>query len=137
MRRPTERRSRRRCEYLPSPGFLLSFVSLLCATSACDAKTDGGGVSASASAASTAASTAAAAPSASAKPVGSALRSPMPKAYSETPEQEIGTLPDGVGIAVGEPAPDFELADDDGKKLKLSELSKKSEVLLVFYRGGW
>lgn len=51
--------------------------------------------------------------------------------------QELGTLPEGVGIAVGEKAPDFELPSVDGKKVRLSGLTKEKKVLLVFYRGGW
>ena len=50
---------------------------------------------------------------------------------------ELGTLPEGVGIAVGERAPDFELPSVEGGKVRLSELLERSEVLLVFYRGGW
>jgi hypothetical protein len=49
----------------------------------------------------------------------------------------IGTLPDGVGIAVGEKAPDFEAPDQDGKPVLLSKLLERSRVMLVFYRGGW
>ena len=42
-----------------------------------------------------------------------------------------------MGIAVGEKAADFELPDQNGKKVKLSQLLKDSRVLLTFYRGGW
>lgn len=60
-----------------------------------------------------------------------------PKAYAHPTDDDIGTLPEGVGVAVGEKAPDFELKQSDGMVVKLSDLLKKSEVLLTFYRGGW
>lgn len=65
------------------------------------------------------------------------LKAATAKEFKATAEQDLGTLPDGVGIAVGDAAPDFELPAVEGGKVKLSELTKKSEVLLVFYRGGW
>ena len=65
------------------------------------------------------------------------LKAAKTKAFKSTSEQDLGTLPDGVGIPVGETAPDFELPAVEGGKVKLSELTKKSEVMLVFYRGGW
>lgn len=65
------------------------------------------------------------------------LKAAKPKAHAATADDELGTLPGGVGIAVGETAPDFELPAVEGGKVSLSELRKKSEVLLVFYRGGW
>lgn len=38
----------------------------------------------------------------------------------------------------GTPAPDFKLADAEGKPVALSELLKKNRaVLLIFYRGYW
>lgn len=66
-----------------------------------------------------------------------ALKPREPKAYGHPADDELGTLPEGVGIAVGQKAPDFELKQSDGTVVKLSELLKKSEVLLTFYRGGW
>ncbi len=66
-----------------------------------------------------------------------ALKPRGPKAYAHPADDAIGTLPDGVGIAVGKKAPDFELKQSDGTVVKLSELLEKSEVLLTFYRGGW
>jgi peroxiredoxin len=38
---------------------------------------------------------------------------------------------------VGDQAPDFELTDALGKKVKLSERLKKGPVILTWYRGGW
>jgi len=36
-------------------------------------------------------------------------------------------------IAIGDKAPDFELADHLGRKVRLSDLQSKRHVLLVFY----
>lgn len=40
-------------------------------------------------------------------------------------------------LKVGDKAPDFTLLDQDGKEVKLSAVAKKSNVVLVFYRGWW
>jgi peroxiredoxin len=40
-------------------------------------------------------------------------------------------------LKVGDKAPDFSLPNGDGKEVKLSELTSKSPLLLVFYRGYW
>jgi len=40
-------------------------------------------------------------------------------------------------LKVGDKAPDFTLPNGDGKEVKLSELTSKSPLLLVFYRGYW
>jgi len=45
-------------------------------------------------------------------------------------------LPD-PGLKVGEKAPDFNLPDAFGRKVKLSVLLKQGPVVLVFYRGAW
>ena len=39
-----------------------------------------------------------------------------------------------TGVKVGEKAPDFTLANIDGTKVTLSELTKKGTVAVVFYR---
>jgi hypothetical protein len=79
--------------------------------------------------------TTSAAPSASASDT-TALKAAGPKATAPTEEAELGTLPDGVGLPVGSKAPDFELPGLDGTT-SLESLLSKSQVLLVFYRGGW
>ena len=76
-------------------------------------------------------------PSAVASAQPAPLKVTAPKAYAATDAQALGTLPDGVGIAVGKPAPDFELPAADGKKLALKSVLAKGPALLVFYRGGW
>jgi cytochrome oxidase Cu insertion factor (SCO1/SenC/PrrC family) len=40
-------------------------------------------------------------------------------------------------VKVGQPAPDFTLADMNGKNITLSEFRGKKSVVLVFYRGYW
>lgn len=59
------------------------------------------------------------------------------KPHQPTPVAELGRLPEGVGIAVGSKAPDFELSDSQKKRVKLSSLLEKQHVVLFFYRGGW
>ncbi len=45
-------------------------------------------------------------------------------------------LPD-PGLKVGEKAPDFNLPDAFGRKVKLYDLLEQGPVVLVFYRGAW
>ena len=62
---------------------------------------------------------------------------PRRRAYTNPPDAKAGTLPPGIGIPVGEQAPDAALRDSDGHAVRLSEVRKSGPVLLVFYRGGW
>jgi peroxiredoxin len=39
--------------------------------------------------------------------------------------------------AIGKRFPDFEMAADDGRKVKLSEIAAKFPLILIFYRGYW
>jgi peroxiredoxin len=39
--------------------------------------------------------------------------------------------------AIGKRFPDFEMAADDGQKVKLSEIAAKFPLILIFYRGYW
>lgn len=87
---------------------------------------------------STAASSRTTAKSATSAPSAEAgLRAPKPKPYDAPEEQKLGTLPEGVGIAVGQTAPDFEVTNIDGKPAKLAKIAADGTVLLFFYRGGW
>ena len=40
-------------------------------------------------------------------------------------------------VPVGETAPDFTLADEEGRTVQLSAARGKSPIVLVFYRGYW
>jgi hypothetical protein len=89
-------------------------------------------------------STAAGRPSAKAKPATrpapgskSKLGKPSLKPTRATAPEALGTLPDGVGIAVGSTAPDFTLVAHSKGEQSLDALLARGEVLLVFYRGGW
>jgi peroxiredoxin len=42
-----------------------------------------------------------------------------------------------TALKVGDKAPDFTLLNQNGKAVKLSAVAKKSNVVLVFYRGWW
>ncbi|MFO0601123.1 MAG: peroxiredoxin family protein [Myxococcaceae bacterium] len=69
-------------------------------------------------------------------------RSPEPpavrsKVTAETPVARLGTLPAGLGVAVGQPVPNVTAKDLDGKQVSLAEFTAKGPTLLVFYRGGW
>jgi peroxiredoxin len=48
-----------------------------------------------------------------------------------------GKIPDNPppAVAVGERAPDFMLKDQDGKDLRLSDLTDQGRVVLIFFRG--
>lgn len=85
--------------------------------------------------------------SASAAPVATAERpkittnkkpsAPRFKEYDAPADDQLGKLPDGIGLPIGNQAPDATLKDADGNDVQLAELYKKGPVLLVFYRGGW
>ncbi len=42
-----------------------------------------------------------------------------------------------VALKVGDTAPDFNGIDNSGKKIRLKELLKTGDVVLIFYRGQW
>jgi hypothetical protein len=48
----------------------------------------------------------------------------------------VPVVPAAAGPAIGAPAPDFALVDQDGKTVRLADL-RGAPVLLVFYRGHW
>lgn len=48
-------------------------------------------------------------------------------------ESQVDSGQSGPGPKVGEPAPDFESTDDQGKTVKLSTFRGKQPVALVFY----
>lgn len=63
---------------------------------------------------------------------------PTLKEYTATPNDKLGVLPDGMGIPVGQTAPDFTATNLDGASTTLSALREKhGAILIAFYRGGW
>ncbi|KIG19432.1 Peroxiredoxin [Enhygromyxa salina] len=54
-----------------------------------------------------------------------------------TADTSLGTLPEGVGVAVGQPAPDAKILDFEGKPMQLLDVVGSKPTLVVFYRGGW
>ena len=65
--------------------------------------------------------------------------SSIPTAYAQLGPKEAAKPPptDLQRVKVGEPAPDFTLENMDGKRISLSDLRGKKNVVLVFYRGHW
>ena len=57
-------------------------------------------------------------------------------AITTTPQSPAGGMR-SIPIGVGDVAPDFTLADQNGHKVTLSDSRGKSSVVLVFYRGYW
>jgi len=49
---------------------------------------------------------------------------------------ELGTLPEGIGVAAGERAPDARVQDLSGRPVDLLSAAE-GDKLLVFYKGGW
>jgi hypothetical protein len=70
-------------------------------------------------------------------PQGTTKGPPMMKPVEATPADHLGSLPPGVGVAVGEKAPDALVADFEGREVRLATLLSRGPTLLVFYRGGW
>lgn len=62
---------------------------------------------------------------------------PGPRPYKNPPDASAGTLPAGIGVPVGERAPDATLRDSEGREVRILDLTKAGRVLVVFYRGGW
>ncbi len=64
---------------------------------------------------------------------------PAPAAapLTATAGSELGTRPEGIGLAPGAAAPDAEVHDLQGQAVQLSALFSRGPTLLVFYRGGW
>lgn len=62
---------------------------------------------------------------------------PPRKDYKNPAEGRIGVVPPGIGIQVGQPAPNVTVRDADNRELSLADLWKPGPIMLVFYRGGW
>ncbi len=76
-------------------------------------------------------------PSVQAAPKPSAAPARKQKQTAAPSKDQLGTLPEGVGVPVGQEAPSATVQDFRGKEVELSKLWAKGPVLLVFYRGGW
>lgn len=72
-------------------------------------------------------------PAAKEKPA--AVKLPTPKPMKAA--TELGTLPKGVGLAVGTTAPDAAMKTETGTDTSIAKLVADGPRLLVFYRGGW
>ena len=59
------------------------------------------------------------------------------KETSTPPDDEVGKLAPGTGVAVGQRAPDVRAKDIQGGDVRLSDLTARGPVLVAFYRGGW
>ena len=70
------------------------------------------------------------------KPPGNAeLDEPRVSLAPETSDTDpAAKQAEGPGLAIGEPAPPFELADQHGAQQRLEDLLQKGNVALVFYR---
>jgi len=62
---------------------------------------------------------------------------PKAKAYGNPKDEELGTLPPGIGLELGSPMPQLSINNAAGEKIDLTALASKGTLLLVFYRGGW
>lgn len=64
-------------------------------------------------------------------------KAPFARIKAAAPAHQFGTLPKGIGRAVGSAVPDVSATDLNGETVSLTELAAKGPTLLVFYRGGW
>lgn len=62
---------------------------------------------------------------------------PSHREHAITAAESLGTLPEGVGVAVGAAAPGAAVSDLEGQPVELAELYAGGPIMLVFYRGGW
>ena len=56
---------------------------------------------------------------------------------SNPPAEALGTLPEGVGLAVGSKVPPAVVVDSAGAAFDLGARVATGDTLVVFYRGGW
>jgi peroxiredoxin len=63
---------------------------------------------------------------------------PAPQfALAPTPAAALGTAPAGLGLHVGQEAPDAKLVDVTGSSHSLKALYGSGPTVVLFYRGGW
>jgi peroxiredoxin len=73
---------------------------------------------------------------ADAKPAAATAAKPA-IALGVTPDDKLGTAPPGLGLKVGEKAPNVTLDDAAGGKKSIADLASAGPLYVVFYRGGW
>lgn len=61
----------------------------------------------------------------------------MEKETAVTAENLLGTNENNLGLKAGSQVADFSINTYDGKPSSLKQLLENSEILVVFYRGGW
>jgi peroxiredoxin len=54
-----------------------------------------------------------------------------------TRAEKLGTTPEGLGVAKGDPIPSGKAMTVDGKEVELRTLLNGKRAMVVFYRGGW
>lgn len=59
---------------------------------------------------------------------------PPAQARTEAPDE---TAAAAERPAVGDIAPDFEMSDTEGRRVRLSDVVDEAPTVLVFYRGHW
>lgn len=62
---------------------------------------------------------------------------PRTAPLTRTPDDALGATRQGVGLAVGERAPDAALIDIEDRPFTLASAYARGPLLVVFYRGGW
>ena len=62
---------------------------------------------------------------------------PLPEPEPEPKPEEVEPLDPGQGLRLGSQAPDFELADGNGKLHTLADYTGNKNVVLGFFRGVW
>ena len=78
----------------------------------------------------------AAAPAAPPKAPAKLTASPA-KAFKPTKQADLGTRPEGVGLAKGDKVPAFQATTVEGRPFSNADLLAGGPVLVIFYRGGW
>lgn len=63
--------------------------------------------------------------------------SPRTRELTQTPDAEVGTLPEGVGLPIGTTVPAVSVATLNETQLALTEYFANGPTMVVFYRGGW
>ncbi len=67
-----------------------------------------------------------------------AAEAPRAKETHTLGPDELGVLPEGIGLEVGEQAPDVGVSAADGSgEVNLLERAAEQPLLVIFYRGGW